>query len=119
MLHPSEPAKKEAIGIPRTIPALKPLKTIDTAREDLLGSTEAAAIDIAIDQNTGWTKAGITLVRSNILKVGAKIDPMFASRNTNNTKQTLNFRLILEKRRLIHGPKSAITKAKPLSSHPA
>ena len=51
--HSSEPAAKEAIGTPRTIPALNPVKTIETARDDLLGSTDAAATDIATDQKTG------------------------------------------------------------------
>jgi hypothetical protein len=51
--HPSEPAAKEAIGTPRTIPALNPVKTTETARDDLLGSTDAAATDIATDQKTG------------------------------------------------------------------
>src|ERR1700704_1434322 len=101
------------------MPALNPVKTIKTARDDLLVSTEAAATDIATDQNTGWTKAGRILVSSKIPKLGAKTEAMFEMKNTNRTKHRLNFLFTLENNKVIQGPTSAITKAKALKSHPA
>src|SRR5258705_9324494 len=112
-------AAKDAIGTPRTIPALNPVKTIETARDDLLGSTDAAATDIATDQKTGRTKAGRILVSSKIPKLGAKTEAMFEVKNTNRTKHKLNFLFTVENSKVIQGPRSAITKAKPLKSHPA
>jgi hypothetical protein len=95
------------------------VKTIETALDDLLGSTEAAATDIATDQKTGWTKAGMIRVSSKKPKFGAKTEAIFAMKNTSRTKQRLNFLFNFENSKVIHGPRSAITKAKPLKSHPA
>src|SRR3981081_844660 len=117
--HPWEPAANEAMGTPSTMPALKPVKTMETARDDLLGSTDAAATDIATDQKTGWTKAGRILVSSKIPKLGAKTEAMFEMKNTNSTKHRLNFLFTFENSKVIHGPRSATPKAKPLKSHPA
>src|SRR3979490_1323841 len=117
--HPWEPAANEAIGTPSTIPAPKPVKTIETARDDLLDSTDAAATDIATDQKTGWTKAGRILVSSKRSKFGAKAEAIFEMKNTNRTKHRLTFLFTFENSKAIHGPRSAITKAKLLKSHPA
>src|SRR5882757_87616 len=117
--HPFEPVAKDAIGTPRTIPALNPVKTMETALDDLFGSTDAAATDIATDQKTGWTKAGRILVSSKRPKFGAKTEAMFEMKNTNRTKHRLTFLFTFENNKVIHGPRSAITKAKLLKSHPA
>jgi hypothetical protein len=52
-------------------------------------------------------------------KFGAKTEAMFEIKNTSRTKQRLNFLFTFENSKVIHGPRSAITKAKPLKSHPA
>ena len=77
------------------------------------------AAAIAADQKTGWTKAGMIRVSSKKPKFGAKTEAIFAMKNTSRTKQRLNFLFTFENSKVIHGPRSAITKAKPLKSHPA
>jgi hypothetical protein len=48
-----------------------------------------------------------------------KLKQYFAMKNTSRTKQRLNFLFAFENSKVTHGPRSAITKAKPLKSHPA
>ena len=113
------PATKDAIGMPKTMSALMPVKTTDTARDERLGSTEAAASDMARDQNTGWMKAGSTRSSSSQLKEGAAAEATFEATNSARTPQRHHFLFNPEVRRVMNGPDTATARAKPLSNQPA
>ena len=89
--------------MPKTMPALMPVKTTDTARDERLGSMEAAASDMARDQNTGWMKAGSTRSSSSHPKEGAAAEAKFEATNSARTPQRHHFRFSPEVRSVMNG----------------
>src|ERR1700687_2455535 len=55
----------------------------------------------------------------NTMAADEAVEAIFAMKNTSRTKQRLNFLFTFENSKVIHGPMSATTKAKPLKSHRA